>query len=54
MVTPSGIFTEVRMGRAGEYTVVLYSRKAQEFVIDNIDAVVDLIKKAKEKKDEVK
>lgn len=45
-----GIFTEVRMGRTGEYTAVLYNRKAQEFIIDNIDAIMGLMEKLKEEK----
>lgn len=34
-----GITTEIRIGMRGEYTVVLYNRNAQQFIVDNIDAV---------------
>ena len=36
-----GIFTEDRMGANGPYTVVLYNRDAQKFIIDNIDAILE-------------
>ena len=35
-----GIMVETRMGRYGEYQVVLYNEDAQRFIIDNIDAVI--------------
>ena len=35
-----GIFTEVRSGEKGTYTVILYSNAAQQFIYDNIDAVI--------------
>lgn len=35
-----GIFTEERTGQYGTYTVVLFSRPAQQFIYDNIDAIV--------------
>ncbi len=38
-----GIATEVRNGSKGEYEVVLYNREAQQFVIDNIDAIIAYI-----------
>ena len=34
-----GITVETRMGRYGEYQVVLYNEDAQRFIIDNIEAV---------------
>ena len=34
-----GIFTAQRIGRNGEYTGVLYSREAQQFILDNLDAI---------------
>lgn len=38
-----GITTEERIGTRGAYTVVLYNRTAQQFIIDNIDAVISMI-----------
>lgn len=39
-----GITTEHRRRMNGdEYTVVLYNRAAQEFIIDNIDAIISMI-----------
>lgn len=35
-----GITVESRMGRYGEYQVVLYNEEAQRFILDNLDAVV--------------
>ncbi len=35
-----GIITETRMGRYGEYQVVLYHEEAQRFILDNLAAVV--------------
>ena len=35
-----GIFSEERVGRYGTYTVVLFSSAAQQFIYDNIDAIV--------------
>ena len=37
-----GITTAQRMGQNGEYTVVVYSREAQQFVLDNLDAIIAL------------
>lgn len=37
-----GISTEIRTGQRGEYTVVLYNKEAQTFIIDNLDAIVAL------------
>jgi len=44
-----GITTEDRVGQNGVYTVVLYNREAQQFIIDNFDGVLDTIKKKSEK-----
>ena len=41
--TELGIFTEHRNGIYGAYTVVLYNRNAQQFIVDNIDAVVGMM-----------
>lgn len=35
-----GITVETRMGRYGEYQVVLYHEEAQRFILDNLDAIV--------------
>ena len=35
-----GISTEQRTGQNGEYTAVVYSREAQQFILDNLDAVI--------------
>ena len=35
-----GISTTVRTGQNGEYTAVVYSREAQQFILDNLDAIV--------------
>ena len=40
-----GITTELRNSIHGNYTVVLYSRNAQQFIIDNIDSVIAAIHK---------
>lgn len=37
-----GIETEVRTGQSGEYEVILYNRDAQQFIIDNIDAIIEI------------
>lgn len=34
-----GIFTEDKMGKYGPYSVVMYNANAQEFIVDNIDAI---------------
>jgi len=34
-----GISTAQRMGQNGEYTVVVYDRQAQQFILDNLDAI---------------
>ena len=38
-----GITVEVRRSMRGEYTVVVYNRDAQQFIIDNIDSVIGLM-----------
>lgn len=35
-----GISTTVRSGQNGEYTAVIYSREAQQFILDNMDAIM--------------
>ncbi len=37
-----GIFTERRTGADGEYQVVLYDKSAQQFILDNIDAMIPM------------
>lgn len=37
-----GIFTESRSGLYGNYTAVFYNQKAQMFIVDNIEAIVEL------------
>lgn len=37
-----GISTEVRTGQRGEYTVVLYNKEAQTFIVDNLEAIMTL------------
>lgn len=37
-----GISTEVRTGQRGEYTVTVYNKEAQSFIVDNIEAVITL------------
>ena len=34
-----GISTEQRMGQNGEYIAVIYNRAAQQFILDNLDAI---------------
>ncbi|MCH5324210.1 MAG: hypothetical protein J1E39_03250 [Eubacterium sp.] len=36
-----GILTEQRVGYNGNYTVVLYNREAQQFILDNIEVIVN-------------
>ena len=40
-----GITTEMRHGMRGDYTVVLYNLSAQHFIIDNIEAVIAMMRK---------
>ena len=35
-----GIHTAQRTGQNGEYTAVIYSREAQQFILDNLDAII--------------
>ena len=39
-----GIHTESRMGQQGSYTVVVHTKEAQQFILDNLDAVVAYMK----------
>ena len=45
-----GISTEKRTGVNGEYVVVLYNREAQQFIIDNLEAITANLKNASSKK----
>ncbi len=45
--TKIGISVERRIGRYGEYYVVLYNEEAQHFILDNIEAVASTEKKDK-------
>ena len=36
-----GISVEMRTGINGPYSVVVYNREAQQFIIDNLDAALD-------------
>lgn len=40
-----GITTEIRHGMQGDYAVVLYNLSAQHFIIDNIEAVIAMMRK---------
>ncbi len=40
-----GVFTEERTGQNGIYSVVLYDKNAQQFIIDNLDAIIEHNKK---------
>ena len=46
-----GIFSETRRGMYGEYTVVLYNRAAQEFLLDNLPAIVAFGNATEERKE---
>ena len=35
-----GMITEHRIGQNGEYTAVMYNKTAQQFIVDNIDAII--------------
>ena len=37
-----GISTTQRMGQNGEYTAVVYSPEAQQFILDNLDAIMTI------------
>lgn len=40
-----GIAVEKRQGMRGEYLTVVYNKQAQQFIVDNMDAVLDSIRK---------
>lgn len=40
-----GIAVERRQGMRGEYLTVVYNKQAQQFIVDNMDAVLDSMKK---------
>jgi len=42
-----GIVGEVRSGQYGEYTAIFYNSNAQQFLIDNLDEIVDCWKNKK-------
>ena len=35
-----GIATQQRSGQNGDYTAVVYDRQAQQFILDNLDAII--------------
>ncbi|MBR4092694.1 MAG: hypothetical protein IKK32_07435 [Oscillospiraceae bacterium] len=35
-----GISTEFRPGKQGQYTVIVYNKKAQSFILDNIEVII--------------
>ena len=37
-----GIYTEARNGMNGPYTAVLYSAAAQKFILDNLEAIIEI------------
>ena len=45
-----GVRLEERTGQYGTYTVVLYTREAQQFILDNMDGIVMLQNRSKEAK----
>ncbi len=50
-----GLFLQERQGQYGSYSVVCYNESAQQFIYDNIDAIIEynnLKKPKKEKKEE--
>ena len=47
-----GIYTEERTGQNGPYTAVLYNRGAQQFILDNIDAIIEINNAPREKDSE--
>lgn len=46
-----GIYTEERMGQYGPYTIVCYNKDAQQFIYDNIDAIIEFNNRPKEKRE---
>ena len=47
-----GIYTEEKTGVNGPYTAVVYNRTAQQFIVDNIDAIIDHMINYKKPKNE--
>ena len=45
-----GISTEQRQGQNGPYVVILYNRSAQQFVLDNLDAIQEWQQRQKEQR----
>ncbi|MGN1457149.1 MAG: hypothetical protein ACI4XP_04240 [Acutalibacteraceae bacterium] len=46
-----GIISKQGMGTFGEYTIILYSEKAQKFIVDNLLEIIDENNNAKENDD---
>ena len=46
-----GIFVETRNGLRGKYDVAVYTKRAQQFIIDNMDGIIE---KAAEKNTRLK
>lgn len=42
-----GILTEARTGMNGDYIAVLYNRNAQQFILDNLDAILEFEQETK-------
>lgn len=49
-----GIIAQERMGKFWPYFAVLFTKEAQQFIVDNINAVIELCNTPAEKKDEPK
>ena len=47
-----GISKEKRTGMRGEYTVIIYDRDAQQFILDNIEAIVEFKRNKSPEKNE--
>lgn len=47
-----GILTERREGQNRTYTVIVYNRAAQQFILDNLDAVIGLSAQPKEQSED--
>lgn len=47
-----GIYTEEKTGVNGPYTAVVYNRTAQQFIVDNIDAIINHMINYKKPKNE--
>ena len=38
-----GVSTEIRTGMRGEYETIVYNKKAQQFIVDNIEAIIAMM-----------